>query len=81
MEDYNGQLSLMITYVFIQWPPSLSFAACNPISEFRCANDRMCVSVDFLCDLEDDCGDGSDEQNCRKFENRSNRHQCKLLIF
>ena len=56
----------MIPCVFMQWTPSLSFAACDPTSEFRCADGRMCVSVDFLCDLEDDCGDGSDERNCRK---------------
>lgn len=50
--------------------------ACNPISEFRCANGRMCVSVDFLCDLEDDCGDGSDEQNCHKSTCAPNQFRC-----
>lgn len=40
-------------------------ATCSPM-EFRCKNDR-CVSSDFVCDLEDDCGDLSDEQGCRKF--------------
>lgn len=40
-------------------------ATCSP-TEFRCKNDR-CVSTEFVCDLEDDCGDLSDEQDCRKF--------------
>lgn len=40
-------------------------ATCSP-TEFRCKNDR-CVSSEFVCDLEDDCGDLSDEQGCRKF--------------
>ena len=42
------------------------FLATCPPTEFQCKNDR-CVSSDFVCDLEDDCGDLSDEQDCRKF--------------
>ena len=42
-----------------------SFLATCSTTEFRCANGR-CVSRDFICDLEDDCGDRSDERNCRK---------------
>jgi len=32
-------------------------------SEFQCANSK-CVSSNFRCDNDDDCGDDSDEQNC-----------------
>jgi hypothetical protein len=35
---------------------------CAP-NEFSCAN-AGCINNDRLCDFQDDCGDGSDEQNC-----------------
>jgi hypothetical protein len=35
---------------------------CEP-NEFKCDNDR-CVQKQWLCDGDDDCGDGSDERNC-----------------
>ena len=47
------------------WKIFVFVATCSP-TEFRCKNDR-CVSTEFVCDLEDDCGDLSDEQSCRKF--------------
>ncbi|XP_078620643.1 uncharacterized protein LOC144887347 isoform X1 [Branchiostoma floridae x Branchiostoma japonicum] len=31
--------------------------------ELQCRN-RNCVNTAFVCDQEDDCGDGSDEENC-----------------
>lgn len=35
---------------------------CEP-NEFRCANKR-CVMKTWVCDSDDDCGDGSDEADC-----------------
>ena len=44
------------------------FASCSPdqtctATEFTCANSK-CVQKRWLCDQEDDCGDGSDEDDC-----------------
>jgi len=34
--------------------------------EFKCRNTGRCISVRFVCDSENDCGDYSDELNCSK---------------
>lgn len=36
------------------------FSGCTA-SEFKCLNDGSCISRDWLCDGDDDCGDLSDE--------------------
>ena len=33
--------------------------------EFQCDNNK-CIVEEYLCDLNDDCGDGSDEFDCGK---------------
>ena len=33
------------------------------LSEFVCDN-KLCIPLDYVCDSDDDCRDGSDEQNC-----------------
>lgn len=35
---------------------------CEP-NEFRCSN-KKCVLKTWRCDSDNDCGDGSDEENC-----------------
>jgi len=34
-----------------------------PAGSFECQNGR-CIAAEFRCDKENDCADGSDEQNC-----------------
>ena len=42
-----------------------SYKECEP-NEMQCHNEK-CVQKIWVCDGEDDCGDNSDELNCRKF--------------
>ncbi|KAK7915952.1 hypothetical protein WMY93_011713 [Mugilogobius chulae] len=37
---------------------------CPPSRQFRCHNDRVCLSVSKRCDGINNCGDNSDELNC-----------------
>ena len=52
--------------VFVQQYKDHSFSVDNI---FECSN-KNCLSYEKICDLVDDCGDGSDEENCR------NHFQC-----
>jgi len=46
---------------------------CPPTRAFRCQNDRVCLQVSKSCDGVNNCGDKSDELNCRKLSSLSNR--------
>ena len=45
--------------------PPVNLTPCEP-NEFQCANGR-CAPTIWRCDKDDDCGDGSDEDNCREY--------------
>ena len=43
--------------------PSLPFFNMTTPVQFLCDND-VCIDARFICDNDNDCGDGSDEENC-----------------
>ncbi|KAM6977638.1 MAM and LDL-receptor class A domain-containing protein 1 [Aplochiton taeniatus] len=51
-----------ITFENCSLPPAAE--QCPGPGHFHCARSRACVEPLQLCDLVDDCGDGSDEEGC-----------------
>lgn len=54
---------------------------CPPTRAFRCQNDRVCLQVSRRCDGVNNCGDNSDELNCRKLGSCFGYKISYLLIF
>lgn len=52
-------------FVFLFAPDEKDEKTCGP-HEFRCENNN-CIPDHWRCDSQNDCGDGSDENNCSEF--------------
>ena len=57
------------TYWNERWLSALSAGTCGPL-EFQC-HSGQCIQAEWTCDTDRDCHDGSDELNCRKYNQQT----------
>ncbi|KAH3887722.1 hypothetical protein DPMN_011741 [Dreissena polymorpha] len=62
--NYNGQTAID-DIQFLDCVPAVPQASC-PSGMLVCTN-KACVGMDTLCDMTNDCGDNSDEDNCGNY--------------
>lgn len=63
VKEFNLK-TLDLLCFFVTAPPTCSS------QEFKCVTSGECISLGFVCDGEEDCVDGSDEQRTCGTENR-----------
>ena len=49
---------------------------CDNSTSITCRNGYECALLDWVCDGESDCDDGTDEENCTKIPDQWNFKEC-----
>ena len=44
-----------------------AYVACEEPGKFQCSTTVLCINKNWRCDSENDCGDYSDERDCREY--------------
>ena len=67
--------------VFCYTCVSADVPTCQP-HQFQCRRSRTCINASWKCDRDEDCSDGSDEDDCRKqctLINKSSTTKCEIF--